>query len=1146
VRCPSCGEENAEKARFCSSCGAPLGQAPATGGEERKVVSVLFVDLVGFTARSDRADPEDVRSRLRVYHDLLKREIERFGGTVEKFIGDAVMAVFGAPVAHEDDAERAVRASLRITDAIAELNEERPGLDLSVRAAVNTGEAVVTLGARPEHGEGFVTGDVVNVASRLQGLAPAGGVVVGELTYRATRMAIEYEELEPVGVKGKDEPVPIWRAVAARSRFGVDVEQETRTPLIGREPELSLLKDLYRRATREQSPQRVTLSGEPGVGKSRLTWEFQRFIDDEPDLVFWRQGRCLPYGDGITFWALSEIVKSHAGILENDGPDEAADKLSNAVGSIVEDEIERDWIHARLAPLVGLGVADAVSAEREESFAAWRSFLEAIAASGPLVLVIEDMHWADPAMLAFVEHLSEWASGVPMLVLCTARPELYDRKPGWGGGTRNHTAVSLSPLSPEETARLIAALLDQAVLPAETQAALLARASGNPLYAEEFVRMLVDRGALVRSGATWGLAADEHDIPVPESVHALIAARLDTLSPERKSLLQDAAVIGKVFWAGALVEMGGLDPREVLEGLHELSRKELLRPARRPSIEGETEYAFWHLLIRDVAYGQIPRAARAVKHRAAAEWIERIAGGRVADSAELLAYHYEQALQLSRAAGGDDSELESHARRFLMLAGERGERLDTVKAMAHYEGALELTPPGHPDRVQVLLHAGRSFWGTGGQSRAEAWCREALEAARGDGDALGEGEALTWLSKLAWARGDTARQFELLEEAVRILEARPPGPELASAYSRLAAAYGLAWRPAETRRAVERALPVVREYGSEADLMTLLQFRGQARADFGEVEGGFEDLREGLRLALEAAPAALVAAAHVNLGDMTWVHHGPAKGQELYEAAAELAERRGAPGAADWARMESMWTRFDLGDWDELLAIGDRILVRVQGHGASQIWVLTEAYRQDVLLHRGVGDSEGVVEGRILPRAREIGDGQVLVPAFRVAALGRIARGEVAGAVDLVRELDELLRDRPGPRSWILNGAARVCLAADDAGLLRSLIDQGVEHLTRDQNSMASARAILAEIEGDHERASAGYQDAADRWEAFPAVLEHGLALMGAGRCLLALGRQNQGTERLRAARERFGALKAAPLVAEVDDLLARATSMTS
>jgi class 3 adenylate cyclase/tetratricopeptide (TPR) repeat protein len=1146
VRCPNCGEENAERARFCSSCGAPLGEVPPSGGEERKVVSVLFVDLVGFTARSDRADPEDVRSTLRVYHDLLKREIERFGGTVEKFIGDAVMAVFGAPVAHEDDAERAVRACIRITDAIAELNEERPGLDLSVRAAVNTGEAVVTLGARPEHGEGFVTGDVVNVASRLQGVAPAGGVVVGELTYRATRMAIEYEELEPVGVKGKDERVPIWRALAARSRFGVDVEQGTRTPLIGREPELSLLKDLYRRAMREQNPQLVTLSGEPGVGKSRLTWEFQRFIDDEPDLVFWRQGRCLPYGEGITFWALSEIVKSHAGILENDGPDEAADKLADAVGSVVDDEIERDWIHARLAPLVGLGAADAVSAEREEAFAAWRSFLEAIAASSPLVLVIEDMHWADPAMLAFVEHLADWASGVPMLVLCTARPELFDRQPGWGGGKRNHTAVSLSPLSPDETARLIAALLDQAVLPAETQAALLARASGNPLYAEEFVRMLVDRGVLVRGGATWGLAGDERDIPVPESVHAIIAARLDTLPPERKSLLQNAAVIGKVFWAGALVEMGGPEPSEVRESLHELARKELLRPARRPSIEGETEYAFWHLLIRDVAYGQIPRAARAEKHRAAAEWIERIAGERVADGAELLAYHYEQALQLSRAAGGDDPELGSRARRFLILAGERAERLDTAKAVAYYERALELTPPGNPDRVLVLLRVARSLWGTGGLARAEACCREALEAARGDGNALGEGEALTWLSKLAWAGGDTSRQFELLEEAVRILEARPPGPELASAYSRLTAAYGLAWRPAETRRAVERGLPVVREYGSEADLMTVLQFRGQARADFGEVEGGFEDLREGLRLALEAAPAALAAAAHVNLGDMTWVHHGPAKGQELYEAAAELAERRGAPGAADWARMESMWTRFDLGDWDGLLAIGDRILDRVQGPGTSQIWVLTEAYRQDVLLHRGVADPEAVVEGRILPRAREIGDGQVLVPAFRVAALGRIARGDLAGAVGLVRELDELLRDRPGPRSWSLNGAARVCLAADEAGLLRSLIGQGVEHLTRDQNSMASARAMLAEMEGDDEGASAAYQDAADRWEAFPAVLEHGLALMGVGRCLMALGKQSQGTDRLRAARGRFGALKAARLVAEVDELLARATSKTS
>ena len=400
---------------------------------------------------------------------------------------------------------------------------------------------------------------------------------MGELTYRATRGVIEYEELEPVSVKGKEDALPVWRAIEARSRFGVDVEQQTKVPLIGRDRELNLLRELFGGIERDATTQLVTLVGEPGVGKSRLVWEFQRFVDDLPDIVYWRQGRCLPYGEGITFWALGEVVKSHAGILESDTPDQAASKLELAVSEIVEEEGERDWIRSRLEPLVGL--EEAQTAEREESFTAWRTFLEAIASTRPLVLVFEDLHWADPAMLAFVEHLADWASGVPLFVLCTARPELYERDPGWGGGKRNHTAVSLAPLSSEETAQLIGALLDRTVLPAETQTALLARAGGNPLYAEEFIRMLVDRGVLARSGATWDLTSGEDEIPVPETVQALIAARLDTLSPERKALLQDAAVIGKVFWAGALAEMGGIDARHVREGLHELARKELLRPA---------------------------------------------------------------------------------------------------------------------------------------------------------------------------------------------------------------------------------------------------------------------------------------------------------------------------------------------------------------------------------------------------------------------------------------------------------------------------------------------------------------------------------------------------------------------------------------
>ncbi|MGH2540565.1 MAG: ATP-binding protein, partial [Actinomycetota bacterium] len=1103
-----------------------------------------------FTARSDQRDPEDVRATLRVYHERLKREIERFGGTVEKFIGDAVMAVFGAPVAHEDDAERAVRASLRIAQAIEELNEERPGLDLAIRAAVNTGEAVVTLGARPEAGEGFVTGDVVNVASRLQGIAPVGGVVVGELTYRATRGVIEYEELEPVSVKGKEEALPVWRAIEARSRFGVDVEQQTQVPLIGRDRELNLLRGLFGGIERDATAQLVTLVGEPGVGKSRLVWEFQRFVDDLPDIVYWRQGRCLPYGEGITFWALGEVVKSHAGILESDTPEQAASKLDLAVSEIVEEEGERDWIRSRLEPLVGL--EEAQTAEREESFTAWRTFLEAIASTRPLVLVFEDLHWADPAMLAFVEHLADWASGVPLFVLCTARPELYERDPGWGGGKRNHTAVSLSPLTSEETAQLIGALLDRTVLPAETQAALLARAGGNPLYAEEFIRMLVDRGVLSRSGASWDLTSGEDEIPVPETVQALIAARLDTLSPERKALLQDAAVIGKVFWAGALAEMGGLDARHVREGLHELARKELLRPARRPSIEGETEYAFWHLLVRDVAYGQIPRAARAAKHQAAAVWIEKIAGERLADSSELLAYHYEQALELARAAGLDTADIEKQALRFQMLAAERAIRLDVSKASQYFERALALTRPGDPNRFAALMLGGRlAVSGGAPPQRADELLTEAANEARASGDGPAEAEALSWLSRNAWQQGDTARQTELIGAAMRIMEGRAPSPALANVLSRLVASHGLAGRSEQAIAASEEALPVVREFGSETDLAVVLQMRGQARTDLGDVSGGFADLREGLRIAIESfsVPAGFTAAAHVNLGDNVWFAEGPENGQSLYEAGAEMGDRRGAARHADWARMQSMWTRYDLGQWDEVLAVGDEILARERERGSGagvQLIVLTDVYRRDVLLHRGDPTALEGFEETLLPRAREIGDGQVLVPAFRVAALARSHQGDVAGALALVEELDELLRGRVGFRSWLLNGAALVCLAAGATDLLDSLIEQGFEHLLRDANSKASAGAILTELKGDHGDALERFDRAAAGWRAFPSVLERGHALAGAGRCLLELGRQNEATQRLRGAREAYVSLEAAPLVAEMDSMLAAATAKTS
>jgi hypothetical protein len=537
---------------------------------------------------------------------VLKREIERFGGTVEKFIGDAVMAVFGAPVAHEDDAKRAVRAALRITEAIAELNQSNPDLDLSIRAAVNTGEGLVNLSARPQAGEGMVTGDVVNTASRLQNIAPVNGVVVGEITYRSTMDFIVYEDMDPVIVKGKPEPIRVWRAISAKSRFGVDFRHFLSTPLVARDYELGAIKNSYFRSLRESSVQLITVIGEPGVGKSRLVAEFWKFIDQEqPELLIsWRQGRCLPYGEGITFWALGEVVKAHAGILDSDNPDEASEKLRLAVRALVHEPSDADWITAWLAPLVGASRSSAEKTERSESFTAWRRFLEAIAAQDPFVLVFEDLHWADEALLEFIDHLVEWSTGVRLLVLCTARPELYDKHRGWGGGKRNSNIFALSPLADGEVSQLISALLSEAVLPAEIHSAVLERAGGNPLYTEEFVRMLMDQGVFARGGRVLKLRPGA-DVTVPESLQALIAARLDTLPPDLKSTLQDAAVVGKVFWSDAVCSLSGLDDHIVRMHLHELVKRELLRPHRESSIKDESEYSFWHLLVRDVT-GKFP------------------------------------------------------------------------------------------------------------------------------------------------------------------------------------------------------------------------------------------------------------------------------------------------------------------------------------------------------------------------------------------------------------------------------------------------------------------------------------------------------------------------------------------------------------
>ena len=562
VTCARCGQENPEGARFCNSCGAPLEAAEETRLEERKVVTVLFADLVGFTSRAEQMDPEEVRALLRPYHARLRDELERFGGTVEKFIGDAVMAVFGAPVAHEDDAERAVRAGLAIRDWI--LDEQA---ELQLRIGVNTGQALVSLGARPEEGEGMVAGDVVNTAARLQSNAPVNGILVGETTWRATHDAIDYREAEPVQAKGKSDPVDVWEAIEARGRVGVDISGRVRTPLVGRRRELDTLLDAFERVRSGRSAQLVTLVGEPGIGKSRLVYELFQTVERDPELVYWRQGRSLPYGEGISFWALGEMVKAHAGILETDTEDEAQRKLHDdrrADGSAADDV---EWTLTHLRPLAGVEDAAQRSGSQDEAFTAWRRLPRGDRRREHARARVRGPALGRRGLLDFVDHLVDWATRVPLLVVGTARPELLARRPGWGGGKTNALTLSPAPLS--RTRRRSSSM----------------RCSSAPRSPPMSRQRCSSAPAATRSTPRSSYASStsaRRAQALPETVQGIIAARLDVLDREEKELLQDAAVLGRVFWVGGL----GHDREAAEAALHRLERREFVQRERRSTVAG--------------------------------------------------------------------------------------------------------------------------------------------------------------------------------------------------------------------------------------------------------------------------------------------------------------------------------------------------------------------------------------------------------------------------------------------------------------------------------------------------------------------------------------------------------------------------------
>ncbi len=1003
--CPSCGRESPPDAAFCARCGTSLEALRPPGLEERKVVTVLFADLVGSTAQAESHDPEEVRSILTAYYARLRVELERHGGTVEKFIGDAVMAVFGAPVAHEDDPERAVRAALAIREALAESA-------VDVRIAVHTGEALVALGARVAAGEAMVAGDVVNTAARLQTGAPVNGILVGETTYRATEHAIRYGPPVAVTAKGKSEPIPAREALEAKARIGVDVERGVLAGLVGREDEVALLGGALDRMRREREPQLVTLVGVPGIGKSRLVAELFAVVEALPELITWRQGRSLPYGEGVSFWALGEMAKAQAGVLENDSAEIADAKLADTVKTLLPETDEAEWVLAHVRPLLGLGGEERADDRRAEAFAAWRRFFEALADAGPTVLVFEDLHWADEGLLDFVDHLVEWVRGVPLLVVATARPELLERRPGWGGGKVNASTVSLSPLSDAQTARLVGLLLEQAVVEADLQATVLTRAGGNPLYAEEYVRM-------VRDGRP--------EADLPETIQGIIAARLDGLSADEKLLIQDAAVIGKVFWAGALADLGGVDQAAVEDRLHQLERKEFIRRDRRGSVAADTEYAFRHVLVRDVAYAQIPRSRRAERHRRAAEWIEALTDDRSADRSGMVAHHYDAALELARASGQDTAALESNARRAFREAGERAVRLGAFGSAAQFfQRAVALTPeddPGWPDvvldeaKVVLLVRQGGEF----------PLVPRALERLLGEGRDERAAEAEVLLAEADWFAARNDSTFARLAHARELLAGAGPSWTKAKFYAETSRFLMLASRSDEAVETGLEALALAEELGLRELQAHALTNIGTARAAAGDAQG-YADLERSYEIArsIRSGEALRALGNHASLlGDMGDLN----RERVLYMQVVDLAEELGVSGFGLWTLPEVGLLDFKAGRWDEAVAVMEKYLA-TKG-GAHYLESVARSILAEVLVGRG-DEARGIAQlGLAVEFARQAKDPQNLYPTLATAGRLLADLGRTKESERLLAELAALLAERAlPPTAWVLD----VTFAFEDIG----------------------------------------------------------------------------------------------------------------
>jgi class 3 adenylate cyclase/tetratricopeptide (TPR) repeat protein len=1124
--CPRCGATNTPGAKFCNECGTALRPAASTAVSEparatpvaeRRLVTVVFADLVGFTPFAEERDAEEVRDTLSRYFDMCSDIVARYGGTIEKFIGDAVMAVWGAPVAHEDDAERAVRAALELIDSVGGLSH-----DTQARAGVLTGEAAVTMGAT---NQGMVAGDLVNTAARLQAAAAAGSVLVGEATFRAASEGVQFEPAGEQTLKGKQSPVPAWRALRVVAELGGRNRREAlEAPFVGRAEELRLLKELFHATAREGRTRLVSVMGPAGIGKSRLAWEFSKYTDGLVEDTYWHVGRSPAYGEGITFWALGEMIRRRCGLVEGDDEPTTREKVSETVSRWLTDPDEREWIERALLTL--LGVEAGMSAD--QLFGAWRTFFERIAAAGTVALIFEDLHHADSGLLDFIDHILEWSRGVPIYIVTLARPELLDGRPDWGAGKRSFTSIHLEPLPEPEMRDLLAGLVPG--LSEETVARIVERADGMPLYAVETVRMLISQGRLRQEGDVYVPAADLSTLSVPETLTALIASRLDGLEPADRSLLHDAAVLGQSFTLAALAALSGLDEAILDERLKVLARREILARDVDPRSPERGHYAFVQALIREVGYNTLSRRERKARHLSAARYFEQLGSDELASA---LANHY-LAAHHNAAEGAEADALAAQARIALRAAAERAASLGAHdQAVTFLEQAVTVTADPS-EQAELFEKAGEEASIAGRYEKAEELCRRAIELYAAAGDRLGAARATAGLGRTLLNARRNVVALELLDRADE--EYRDLWPHPASLLLKVSLA-----RACNQAEQHPRALQLADETLAAAERADLLPIVADAFVSKGMALGGLGRQREAIALINAGEDLArangfdetLLAALIV--GGFTVGEIDNEVGLGKYREGLAYARRTGRRGIMLQFVNNFGYTAFLVGEWDGGLAEMEAALAEELDLG-QRVWLLSNALI--IRVCRGESITDGIAELERLAAVH--GDPELILPILDTKANDALAAGRLDEAADQWRRgVEGEGNITYAPQSYYQ--AARPALWT---GKLEQVVaDLAAIDATGVHGRVAEARRVtlragIAALEGRAAEGVALYREAVRAWHDLGMVWDEALTGIDMATVL------DPGDQHVRATarstREILERLGARPFIERLDQALAR------